>query len=62
MDKKQEKQDEGKSDRLEIRLHPAIKLALKNYCTKNYESTTEAVTRAIKQYIGFEKNNKSENL
>jgi hypothetical protein len=55
MEKKQEKQNEGKSDRLEIRLHPAIKLALKNYCTKNYESTTEAVTRAIKQYIGFEK-------
>lgn len=45
----------GKKDRLEIRIHPVLRKALLDYCGKHLESTTEATTRAIKAYIGFEK-------
>jgi hypothetical protein len=55
MEKRTEPKDDGKAGRLEIRIHPTLKRALENYCKRNYESVTEGVTRAIKQYIGFEK-------
>jgi hypothetical protein len=46
-------QDEGKSFRLNIRVHPRLKEALEEYCKKNNEKYTLAVTNAIKQYIGY---------
>jgi hypothetical protein len=47
-------QDEGKTFRLNIRVHPRLKEALEVYCHKNEEKYTQAVTNAIKLYIGFE--------
>jgi diketogulonate reductase-like aldo/keto reductase len=47
--------DEGKTYRLNIRVHPRLKKALVEYCKKNNENFTEAVTNAIKLYIGYHK-------
>jgi hypothetical protein len=46
-----------KSGRLEMRINPILKEALKKYCDEHIESSTEAVTNAIKKYIGFDKRN-----
>jgi len=51
-----ESKDQGKTERLDIRIHPILKKTLENYCKENLESTTEAVTNAIKAYVNF--NNK----
>jgi hypothetical protein len=48
-------QDEGKSFRLNIRVHPRLKEALEEYCKKNNEKYTLVVTNAIKHYIGLKK-------
>jgi hypothetical protein len=50
-----ETKEVGKANRLEIRIHPILKKALQEYCKKNLESTTEAVTNAIKAYVNFNK-------
>lgn len=50
-----ESKDQGKTERLDIRIHPILKKALENYCKENLESTTEAVTNAIKAYVNFNK-------
>jgi hypothetical protein len=55
MPKKNRKTENIKSERLEIRIHPRLKQALDDYCAKHLEKLTEAVTNAIKKYVGFEK-------
>jgi hypothetical protein len=52
---KEFEQDEGKSFRLNIRVHPRLKEALEAYCRANSEKYTETVTNAIKLYIGLNK-------
>jgi hypothetical protein len=47
--------DEGKSFRLNIRVHPRLKEALESYSNKHNENYTQLVTNAIKHYIGFKK-------
>jgi hypothetical protein len=46
--------DEGKTFRLNIRVHPRLKDALNEFCTRNNIKYTHAITVAIKKYIGFE--------
>ena len=48
-------EDDNKTTRLDIRMHPKLKEALDKYCEAHLESITEAVTTAVKRYIGFDK-------
>ena len=47
--------DDGKVTRLDIRMNPKLKKALEEYCDQHLETITEAVTNAIKKYIGFDR-------
>jgi len=40
---------------INIRIHPELKDALDKYCDEHIEKIAEAVTSAIKHYIGFGK-------
>jgi hypothetical protein len=46
-------QDKGKSIRMNVRTHPTLKESLEEYCKKNGETITVAITKGIKNYIGF---------
>jgi hypothetical protein len=48
--------DTGKTIRLNVRTHPLLKISLDEYCLKNGMNLTDAVTNAIKNYIGFSEN------
>ena len=47
------KKDEGKTLRLNIRVHVRLKDALNEFCLKNNAKITDVVTHAIKLYIGY---------
>jgi hypothetical protein len=40
---------------INIRIHPSLKTSLDLYCEEHIEKIAEAVTSAIKEYIGFGK-------
>lgn len=44
--------DKGKSLRLNVRIHERLKEALEEYCKKSGETYTDAITNAVKMYIG----------
>ena len=44
---------------IDIRVAPNLKQALDAYCEENLEKVAEAVTSAIKSYIGFGKSEKT---
>jgi len=39
--------------RIDIRLDPKLKEALEQYCDDKYETMSNVIKAAIKQYIGF---------
>jgi metal-responsive CopG/Arc/MetJ family transcriptional regulator len=43
----------GKSGRIQIRISADLKNSLETVCARRLESISEAVTRAIKNFIGF---------
>ena len=40
--------------RIELRLDPKLKDALKQYCDENYQTMSETIKSAIRRYIGYE--------
>lgn len=43
----------GKTKTIDMRISNALKKALESFCRKNLQTSSEAVTHAIKQFIGF---------
>ena len=43
----------GRTKTIDMRISDAQKDALESFCGKNYQTTSEAVTHAIKQFVGF---------
>jgi hypothetical protein len=46
-----------KTEKIEIRISCALKDALESFSRRNLQTTSEAVTHAIKEFIGFGQNN-----
>jgi hypothetical protein len=53
MPEKTNKSLTGKSGRIEIRISADLKNSLETVCARRLESISEAVTHAIKNFIGF---------
>jgi len=54
-----QKDNKGKTERIEIRLSTDLKQALSNYSDNNLETVMETTNRAIKQFVGFGEENPS---
>ena len=52
-EKKLKKTGKNRDDRLEIRIHPALKKKFKQHCRDHYEKMSEVLVGYIKKHIGF---------